>query len=344
MQSITNIEIKNFKSIRHAEIKDCRRVNVFIGYPNVGKSNILEALALFSVNEQTELKDLVRLKETPTIFFNGFMENDVMVSLNDSCGIFGKFSENKFSLSYQIKDQNGEFSKIKLNPVLNSSIVKEIYFNEFKNAGNQTGYSENREFIIKKYEFQKKTKSNNRNYSSLEYPFGENIFSIIQTNEKLNKQASDLLNEYDLELLYDNREQEFTILKRTGSRIFTVPYELIADTLQRLIFYKAAILSNNERILIFEEPEAHMFPPYISKFASDIIFDKNNNQFFISTHSPFVLNDFMEELKEDGLSIYTVSLKDGETIIKKLTDDQVTEVYQYGIDLFFNLESFLKND
>ena len=41
MQKIDNIEIKNFKSIRHQKIEGCKRINVFIGYPNVGKSNIL---------------------------------------------------------------------------------------------------------------------------------------------------------------------------------------------------------------------------------------------------------------------------------------------------------------
>lgn len=45
---IENIEIKNFKSIRHQKIENCKRINVFIGYPNVGKSAILEAIALFS--------------------------------------------------------------------------------------------------------------------------------------------------------------------------------------------------------------------------------------------------------------------------------------------------------
>jgi AAA15 family ATPase/GTPase len=49
MEHIKTIEIKNFKSIRHQKIEDCRRVNVFIGYPNVGKSNILEALGLYSI-------------------------------------------------------------------------------------------------------------------------------------------------------------------------------------------------------------------------------------------------------------------------------------------------------
>ncbi|HEX9956575.1 MAG TPA: AAA family ATPase, partial [Fibrella sp.] len=39
------VEIKNFKSIKDLRL-DCKRVNIFIGKPNVGKSNILEALGL----------------------------------------------------------------------------------------------------------------------------------------------------------------------------------------------------------------------------------------------------------------------------------------------------------
>ncbi|MGF2413229.1 MAG: hypothetical protein ACQUYJ_12935, partial [Ferruginibacter sp.] len=85
------------------------------------------------------------------------------------------------------------------------------------------------------------------------------------------------------------------------------------------------------------------FPPYISKFTSDIIFDKNDNQYFIATHSPFVLNDFMEDMDKEDLSIYVVGLTNGETVVRRLTDEEITEIYQYGIDLFFNLENFLKD-
>jgi len=63
MNQIKNIEIKNFKSIRHQTIDDCKRINVFIGYPNVGKSNILEGLSLISYlsnYDQTSLKSFCR--------------------------------------------------------------------------------------------------------------------------------------------------------------------------------------------------------------------------------------------------------------------------------------------
>jgi predicted ATP-dependent endonuclease of OLD family len=44
---ITKLKIERFKSIRALAL-DCRRINLFIGEPNVGKSNILDALGLLS--------------------------------------------------------------------------------------------------------------------------------------------------------------------------------------------------------------------------------------------------------------------------------------------------------
>jgi len=45
---IKRLAVENFKSIRRLEL-ECRRVNVFIGEPNSGKSNLLEALGLLSL-------------------------------------------------------------------------------------------------------------------------------------------------------------------------------------------------------------------------------------------------------------------------------------------------------
>ena len=44
---ISHVHINNFKSIKDVTLNDCRRINLFIGKPNVGKSNLLEAMSLF---------------------------------------------------------------------------------------------------------------------------------------------------------------------------------------------------------------------------------------------------------------------------------------------------------
>ena len=46
---IKYVNIHNFKSIADLKLKDCRRINLFIGYPNVGKSNVLEALGIINI-------------------------------------------------------------------------------------------------------------------------------------------------------------------------------------------------------------------------------------------------------------------------------------------------------
>jgi hypothetical protein len=76
------------------------------------------------------------------------------------------------------------------------------------------------------------------------------------------------------------------------------------------------------------------------------MYDENDNQFFITTHNPFVINDFMENLKKDEYSIYTVgySKETGETLIRRMTDEELHEIYQYGVDLFLNLENYLPQE
>ena len=74
--NIQSISIRNFKSVRSVTLSDCRRINVLIGRPNVGKSNILEALALFDVpymvnTSGRSLKSLVRIENTADLFHNG---------------------------------------------------------------------------------------------------------------------------------------------------------------------------------------------------------------------------------------------------------------------------------
>ena len=49
MKLIENVRIENFKSLRDVQIGNCKRFNLLIGKPNVGKSNIIEALTIFTV-------------------------------------------------------------------------------------------------------------------------------------------------------------------------------------------------------------------------------------------------------------------------------------------------------
>jgi AAA15 family ATPase/GTPase len=358
MNPIKNIEIKNFKSIRHQTIDDCKRINVFIGYPNVGKSNILEALSLFSIDKgDVDFSAFVRVAELTTLFFDGNINEKIEIRINNENRIITTLESNKVHFHWQLLGADASFDK--MGPGVQQKIYSILNFSKIEGEDKVSNWDSifsrlprSPDFYkelgdgylspIKKYSFQKNPVFISGKYDSLSVPNGENIFDIIYTHPDIRKEIANLFEMYDLNLLYDSTKKKFSILKTLSKDIiFTISYDLIADTLQRLIFYKAAVLSNKESILLFEEPEAHMFPPYINKFTTDVIFDKTN-QFFITTHSPYVLDELILEA-EDELSVYLVDYKDGETKIHHLSSSDLKEVREYGVDLFFNIESYLKH-
>jgi predicted ATP-dependent endonuclease of OLD family len=59
-----------------------------------------------------------------------------------------------------------------------------------------------------------------------------------------------------------------------------------------MIFHLAAIYSNRDAVILFEEPEAHTYAPYQSYLAGEIIEDEQN-QYFITTHSEQIFDSIL---------------------------------------------------
>lgn len=136
------------------------------------------------------------------------------------------------------------------------------------------------------------------------------------------------------------KEEKFELQKRVGNLVYQYDYSLTADTLQRIIFHYAAIESNTNSVLLFEEPESHSYPGYIRDLAFKIAYSETN-QFFIATHSPYLLGTLMENLSFEDCGIFICSYKDYQTQIRELTQQEVEEAIDYGQDLFMNIDSFI---
>lgn len=338
---IDHIEITNFKSIRHAKIEGCKRINVFIGYPNVGKSAILEAMSSLCYLQRDfnqSFNKLCRLRSVTELFHNGNLKEDAVIQCNERAKAQFKYlSDTVLDLKTEQFVINGDDPNDKGTWYM----LKNLRFIGEKADPAQKSQSQDIA-RVRKYSFQNAAFDIRSNALDFSFPDGENLTEVIQFDKGLRREVSELFKFYNLKFLIDQATNSMRGLQEIDDEtIYAIPFHQMADTLQRLIFYKAAIMSNRDTVLLFEEPEAHMFPPYITKFTGDIIFEKQNgNQYFISTHSPFVMNDFLEESR-DELSVYLVGLKAGETVVKRLNDEELHEVYQYGVDLFFNIESYL---
>ena len=217
---IEYVHIQNFKSIADLRLEDCRWINLFIGYPNVGKSNVLEALGLFSVPHlmyTDEIHKLVRFEHEKELLDKG------------SASSFS-IETNQHSIFFcdLVDDLEGTLSTWKWQ----SNVFKYDF-----HLGIEWQTTKKKEILSP--------------------PFGENLFEP---------------------LLYNHNTKEV-------------------------------------------------------------------NQFFIVTHSPFILDTFLayEHLRRET-SIYLFDYKNDQTAVKRLTDEEMDEVCNYGMDLFFNIESFLRDE
>jgi AAA15 family ATPase/GTPase len=288
-----------------------------------------------------KLTDFIRVKNLSELFYGTDTLTPIEVSINNKLYVEGSMALDAYYPMEWVYMQ----ARVGKDKLINYDDILKLYFNnelkvKFENLPKKVGGLGS--FEILKYNFSiNNFKTTKTVFPALIPPFGNNLFEVIGKNKELKDFIQGEFAKAEGEYIYDTGDNSGKILKGSNGNRFTLPFSSMADTLQRLIFYTAAIASNKNSVLLFEEPESHMFPPYISRFTGEIISEKENgNQYFINTHSPFVMNDLLEDAREE-LSVYLVGYKNGETTIKRLSDEELHEVYQYGVDLFYNIESYL---
>lgn len=366
------LKIENFKSIKKQSLKT-KRINVFIGKPNVGKSNILEAISLLGgynstmrnfANKEKFMGEFVRYENYSNLFYDNDRSEKLIV--NSNIGFcYSKYhlgAINSYELVFgpnlllveaflneQITSNFGkrheEYKSIsenyKIDSLLNDESVSPYYYS-VSDAGSVAdfdSYSNRFEGNIKRYEFKKGGTNSNRFPLFLKPTHGDNTSSMLEANPKIFDEIAEIFDQYGLQLLLDNQTNSLEVQKVVGKRVYKIPYSLCADTLQRYIFNLLAIKTNKESIIILEEPEAHSFPKYIVNIANEIIEDKSN-QYFIATHSPYLLTDFIEKCEPEELGLFICDFKNYETTIRELSREEIINIKETGIDLFYNLPAF----
>jgi predicted ATPase len=163
---------------------------------------------------------------------------------------------------------------------------------------------------------------------------------ILKYNEKVRETLKDILKQYGLKLLL-TEDGIRIILREYDGILEEISYNMLSDGLQRIIFYTAAILSNENSVILLEEPEAHIFPSFIHELA-DMIISNDSNQYIITTHNPYFLIKLVEKCKRDDINVIVTQMNEGVTTAKVLTEEDLQKILEYDIDIFFNLSKFLR--
>lgn len=380
MKTIINeLTIKNFKSIKEVKL-DCKQVNIFIGKPNTGKSNILEAISLLSgdITARTKfLEGKVYYEKVSDLFNMLDTSHPVSVECNIGAaqisffpneGLFGYFADNNGLKDMQnirsfssLKDAFNKFieQKGKAEEETNKIYASENaldYSNSEKTFVHRDSYFSGqigkdglvlmvsnalRNTPVRSYHYKRLASHSNPEIGYLVSPHGDNLLEVLQHTPKLQEIIVDFFKPFGFEIVLvfdDPKENKIKIQKKSGAFHVQLPYSLVADTLQRMIFHLAAIYSNRDSVILFEEPESHTYAPYQSYLASEIIED-NENQYFITTHSDNIFDSIVRENPEKT-AVFVVNYKDGQTVVKKLTDDEITNYLNNYISIFQNLDGY----
>jgi len=283
---IKKVHIKNFKSIKDLEFEPSK-INIFIGEPNTGKSNILEAIGLFSLTyDSTKIGAFVRFKHLSNLFYEDNVEKEVHIVIDDR---EVKISGERRGAKISIYDKKGSLFHADYNdPSVNIGSIDWVRFESegYLYPSGASLPSGDRMPEIKFYRFKPLRLSDySWKWNFLKPPNGENLVDLIRTHKSLMELVSNIFEQYGYRLLLKPYQSELEIVKSKRNVLISLPYNLVSDTLQRQVFFMLAIKSNKDSVLLFEEPEAHAFPRHIKTLAETIAMDKTN-QFFIATHKP----------------------------------------------------------
>lgn len=353
---IKNLRVQNFKSIENLEIEPTK-FNILIGSPNVGKSNILEALGLFSSffywsnakDRSLISKDFARYEYILNLFHNYDITKPIEIQ-TDARKIVINAEEDVFKYAFKqielgIKCNNeGKMYR----DVISS---KELFRHELDRTGQSVGGDNVRDSnkklktdVASKIKFYRKLEIKeykSTDFSFLKPPSGNNLLTILQTNQKLYNLLNNLLTPYKLEIMPREFENKIEFLKKTKGKLLPIPFSLLAETFHQLFLIICAIETNKDSVILFEEPETHIFPKYTKYIAELVAKDNNNNQYFITTHNPYFLLSLIEKSAKDELSIFAVDLKDDTTNVKKLKPKEITMILE-GENPFFNIKKYFE--
>ena len=350
-----HLEIRNFKSIEHVELS-CRRVNVLIGEPNTGKSNILEALGLISYvgysNRVGNLGSFVRCDDVSELFYGGFISRPLEITLNRSRSLDGELRIQE-RVGLQLEYLNGRFKggvgeegliRERGTAPIHSPIEPGAY--SIVGHGHTLSVGQGAASLgivptCKFYRFAPMSAFPIKAGGFLLPPSGGNLISLLLRDQDLADEVMGLFSEIGLRLALRSEENIIDVLKEFSNSNFSHPYHLISDSLQRFVFHIAALRTNSESLVVLEDPEGQALSNHAEHLAESIALDDRGNQYLISTHSPQFLLSILEKAPSDDIAVFMTYSQDYRTRVRQVSSGELATISD-GVDASASFQSILR--
>ena len=330
----SRVSISNFKSIKRLEFEP-RRVNVLIGEPNTGKSNIIEALAVFCEDlyrSDAILREVLRFTTAADLFYDREVGDAVEVTADDF----------KWSLAFQDRGFSGGVA-IRETATAGPSAGNPRWMARFEFTLDREGnlsLTAPPELPTRYYRYRSLTAFPVGEFGVLQPPHGANLGALLATNKRLRRLVSDLFQTRQLRLTVSPEKNELALSKLVDDQLYTYGYPAISETWRRLVFFTAVLETNQNAILLLDEPEANTFPFYTKHLAERIAYDETN-QFFVTTHNPYLLSSVVQKTKPEELAVFVATMEQYHTKLTRIPGQNLPELLELDTDAFFNLDRLL---
>ena len=159
----------------------------------------------------------------------------------------------------------------------------------------------------------------------------------VKHKAEMGKLVNLLIEYYDKNIgeAYIKNPKFGTINQETGLEKEFIPNPEMTKWLMRS-FLRLSRIDHCEVFL--EEPEENLFPPTQQILMRTLLNQtREGNTLFISTHSPYILDILLERETYDFGLFYIRATEHG-SVVKTATEADVQDMFEDGIDAFFNIE------
>jgi len=163
-----------------------------------------------------------------------------------------------------------------------------------------------------------------------------NLYKQLVKTKKLRGVLDRLRNRNrDFQEIYEVEGKYFVSLENLNE---SIPLSFMGDGFKALLklSFMASLAKNG--IILFEEPETSMHPAYMDILAREIIFNSDDAQFFITTHSLELLERILEKAEKLGKLEFVKILK-----LRKLPDGYIEREFLSGKEAKEEMDS-IKTD
>jgi len=340
---LKRLRLRNFKSVKELDLP-LDRVNILIGEPDTGKSNILEALGVLSWCGQLKtaepvasLKEFVRFQNLTNLFSDNCVREPVEIVIEEpgrnwQCLTISR-AKAAFSLTFFRFGLGDVFS---LSPNRIPFVGKPA--GTLDSSGTLASFSllpGNMHYEpVKFYRFKMLNHFSGVVGNSLSPPDGRNLLTLVMSSSQVGELPDASFGSVGQKLVPHPVKKTFEYLRPGPESDSTFPCQMVSDTLARSIFYSAVIRSNHDATIVFEEPEAHMYPSQV-RALGEMIAKDTANQYVIATHSPYLLHELIAKTAPDQLAVYVTSCRDYRTRVARLSRKTLTGLAEP--DLFSEL-------